>query len=242
MLEGLRLHLRERGYPVIEIIIEDDGDPDDPHHWLNQVLRTSPAALILDMKPALERGWALMRVLKENPGTQSTPVLFYSLLREENSGDEVGEAAGTHEELAGISGSVLALDYLTKPVSATDLAQALDRHGITTSPNGDEDRVAAAYRPSQVLQAAPPTLLVVDDEPDILAMHACFKCCLKPDSGRATGVALKPWRSLIPISCCSIWMMPWELNYQRYATYPDLCDIPVMCSQPKLSPMMRLRI
>lgn len=233
--ESLRLHLRERGYPVIEIIIEDDGDPDDPHHWLNQVLRTSPAALILDMKPALERGWALMRVLKENPGTQSTPVLFYSLLREENSGDEVGEAAGTHEELAGISGSVLALDYLTKPVSATDLAQALDRHGITTSPNGDEDRVAAAYRPSQVLQAAPPTLLVVDDEPDILAMHAWLLQSQLPGSQilqasngrRALELMAQSHPDLVLLDL----MMP-ELNGFEVISAmqhdPDLCDIPVI--------------
>jgi signal transduction histidine kinase/AraC-like DNA-binding protein len=51
-------------------------------------------------------------------------------------------------------GSALELDYLAKPVGTRDLARALARHGL--EPGGEEER----------------TVLVVDDEPGVLDVHA----------------------------------------------------------------------
>ncbi len=68
-----------------------------PEAWLKEVLLCAPSAVILGMGPASEHGWAMLKVLKENPATQSIPVLFYALLQSDRGG------------------SMLALDYLTKP-------------------------------------------------------------------------------------------------------------------------------
>jgi signal transduction histidine kinase/DNA-binding response OmpR family regulator len=51
------------------------------------------------------------------------------------------------------SGALLEMDYLTKPVGTAELAQALQRQGLVT-------------------QEEAKTILVVDDEPGILEMHA----------------------------------------------------------------------
>ena len=87
--------------------------------------------------PVAERGWELMELLKNNPATQDIPVIFYSFLQEQSSG------------------SMLALDYLTKPVVGEALNGALERFGLSASgSNGDC------------------TILLADDDPEILDMHA----------------------------------------------------------------------
>ncbi len=53
------------------------------------------------------------------------------------------------------SGSMLSLDYLVKPVAGSELGKALDRYGLTGSEAGDAC-----------------TVLIVDDDPDILDIHA----------------------------------------------------------------------
>ena len=108
----LSVYLEDHGYAVREIRVGHDEARDGLEGWLNEVLASVPSAVILGMKPASEHGWAVMKVLKENPETQSVPVLFYSLLQ----GDD--------------SGSMLALDYLTKPLSVADLVQVLERQGV----------------------------------------------------------------------------------------------------------------
>jgi YesN/AraC family two-component response regulator len=52
-------------------------------------------------------------------------------------------------------GSLLELDYLTKPIEITELTRALDQHWL----------MAGAIRPTR-------TILIVDDEPATLDMHA----------------------------------------------------------------------
>ena len=52
-------------------------------------------------------------------------------------------------------GSVLEFDYLTKPIELADLTRALDQHWLVP----DADHGAK-------------TILVVDDDPDTLEMHA----------------------------------------------------------------------
>jgi signal transduction histidine kinase/DNA-binding LacI/PurR family transcriptional regulator/AraC-like DNA-binding protein len=127
----LQEHLTREGFEVNAMSIDETPD------WLSMVLASPPGAVVLDFQPASERGWELIETLKGNPATQDVPVLFYSLFQEQGSG------------------SMLALDYSTKPMRTEALAQALRRHGLG---NGEcpENR----------------TILVVDDDPAILEMHA----------------------------------------------------------------------
>ncbi len=124
----LQEHLVREGFEVEMLCMDETAD------WLSQVLMAPPGAVVLDL-PASERGWEVVQALKENPDTQDVPVLLYTLLQD--------------------SGSTLALDYLTKPLGTTALAQALQRHGLVA---GDCQ--------------AETTILVVDDDPTILDMHA----------------------------------------------------------------------
>jgi AraC-like DNA-binding protein/nitrogen-specific signal transduction histidine kinase len=124
----LQEHLVREGFEVEMLCMDETAD------WLAQVLMSPPGAVVLDL-PASERGWEVVRTLKENPATQDVPVLLYTLLQD--------------------SGSALTLDYLTKPLGTAALAQALQRHGLS----------AGACQ-------AETTILVVDDDPAILEMHA----------------------------------------------------------------------
>jgi signal transduction histidine kinase/DNA-binding LacI/PurR family transcriptional regulator/AraC-like DNA-binding protein len=126
----IREHLIQQGFQIEMISIPETPD------WLAKVLADPPGAVVLDM-PASERGWELVEILKGNPATQDIPVIFYSPLQEQGNS------------------SMLALDYLTKPVAASSLGQALQRYGIS---GGDCDDAR--------------TVLVVDDDPGILDMHA----------------------------------------------------------------------
>ena len=137
--ERLRRHLARRGYQVdVMAVAAGDG-------WLGRVLAAPPGAIVLDIEPAAERGWELIRALKENPATQDVPVLFYSLA----AGDE--------------RGSLLALDYLSKPLGAEALAQVLERQGV--SPDGARQ---------------PPAILLVDDDPCILDLNTRTVCARLP--------------------------------------------------------------
>src|SRR6185436_8202020 len=86
---------------------------------------------------ASERGWEILKTLKDNPATRDIPVLFYSLLE------------------AGNAGSWLEVDYLMKPVAAAELEQALARQGL-----------------SEAGSPGKKTVLIVDDDPGILEVHA----------------------------------------------------------------------
>jgi CheY-like chemotaxis protein len=109
---------------------------DDTPDWLARVLATPAGAVILDV-PVSERGWELMGILKNNPGTQDIPVIYYSVLQEQSSG------------------SILSFDYLSKPVPVPVLNQVLEKYGLEGGECSD-----------------PRTVLVVDDDPGILEMHA----------------------------------------------------------------------
>ena len=126
----LREHLVTEGFQV-EILGIDESP-----NWLSNVLADPPGAVVLDI-PVAERGWGLMELLKNNPSTQDIPVIFYSFLQEQHSG------------------SMLALDYLTKPVAGDALSDALERFGLSS--NGAKENC---------------TLLLADDDPEILDMHA----------------------------------------------------------------------
>jgi AraC-like DNA-binding protein len=199
----LSSYLEERGYAVQVIRIEHGESLDDPQSWLRQVLEHTPSAVILGMKPATEQGWAMMRVLKDNPETSQTPVLFYSLLQDTDSG------------------SMLALDYLTKPASAAGLVEMLARQGVLAS-QGTGMPTAA-------------TILVVDDEPEMLATHTwllqshCADCrILQAGNGRE---ALEVMAQARPDLVLLDLMMPEMSGFEvisHMQVHPDLCNIPIV--------------
>jgi len=201
---NLGVYLSDRGYIVEEIPITDARSPDDPEHWLNQVLLNLPGAVILDAEPAKEYGWTLMRLLKENPETQNVPVLFYSLLQEDGSG------------------SMLALDYLVKPVSVDDLTQVLDRQGMICDGAGSD-------------ACSVPTILVVDDEPGIVATHTWLiqsqlphARVMQANNGRQ---ALSQMAQTRPDLVLLDLMMPEMDGFEvlvKMHQHPDLCNIPVV--------------
>lgn len=122
--------LSRQGFNVEEMALERQVDV------VENLLVSPPGAVVLDLAPAAEQGWEIMRELKQNPATQDIPVLFYSLLVDQDAG------------------AVVSMDYLTKPIGAEQLAQALRRHGLTGGTR-------------KTLQ----TVLIVDDEPGILDLH-----------------------------------------------------------------------
>lgn len=123
-------HLTRDGFKVEALVVGETQD------WLPKVLASPPGAVVLDFRPASQQGWELMEALKQNPVTEDIPVLFYSLLQGRGSG------------------SMLAMDYLAKPLDTAALARALRRQGMVT--NQDAGRK---------------TILVVDDEPGVLDLH-----------------------------------------------------------------------
>ena len=143
--EQLKQHLQEQGFKV-EILLWDDKD-----QWLARVTHSSPEAIVLDVHETPERGWEAMRALKAHPATSEATVLFYVLDAEQNSG------------------AILELDYLTKPIGAPALAQALWRVGWA-----ENDAAAGAAIPNSK------TILIVDDDPGVLDMHAQIVRCQFP--------------------------------------------------------------
>jgi signal transduction histidine kinase/DNA-binding LacI/PurR family transcriptional regulator/DNA-binding response OmpR family regulator len=129
----LRDYLVRQG---LEVTVHQVNDDDEETDWLTWLLAGLPEAVVLDREVALERGWRILKALKENPETRHVPVLFYTLA------DEGG------------SGSMLEIDYLTKPMGTTELIKALECQGLPQDPQGEG------------------TILVADDVPAILEMHA----------------------------------------------------------------------
>lgn len=125
----LEQHLLEKGFEVEVVDITNQKD------WMDQVIAQPPGALVLDFQPAKERGWELMQLIKQNIETKDIPVIFYNLPESQ------------------ANGGILELDYLTKPIGRTDLAQVLNRLKIKS-----ENKLH--------------TILIVDDDPKVLDMHA----------------------------------------------------------------------
>lgn len=107
--EELVQSLADHGFVVQEMVSENNAD------FMENLVASPPGAVILDLAPASEQGWDIMKKLKEAPSTQDIPVLFYSLLADEDAG------------------SVVEIDLLSKPIGTDQLIQALKRHGLNTS-------------------------------------------------------------------------------------------------------------
>ena len=122
------------------------GDIQSEQAWLARLRQHHFSAVLMDTDVNPERGWALLKSIKENPATRDIPVLFYSLSLEENTG------------------ALLSLDTLTKPLTAHELDQALKFHGISDIQKGN-------------------SVLVADDEPTILEIHAQILQAAAPHLG-----------------------------------------------------------
>jgi DNA-binding response OmpR family regulator len=125
----LRQYLIHQGFAVQVLALDTTAN------WSPNQLAAPPGAVIVERGMASEQGWGILKLLRENPRTQHIPVLFYTL------------------EAAQASGSLLNLDYLTKPMHMAELARALERHGL----NPVEGQAKA--------------ILIVDDDPGVLDMH-----------------------------------------------------------------------
>lgn len=137
----LQQYLVQQGFAV-------DVQPLEEENLLStQFLDRQPGAVILEEGPALERGWSVIKSLRENPTTRDVPVLIYSL-------DEAQD-----------SGSVFELNYITKPLSHAELIKALERQVI--------DRQSKKNAP---------TILIVDDEPSTVNLHARMIAAWSPAS------------------------------------------------------------
>jgi DNA-binding response OmpR family regulator len=123
-------HLIDHGYHVVSLQIDEESS-----NWIAPLLHAGPGAVVLDASLAPRLGWEIIKALKEYPFTQDVPVLFFSLQEEK--------------------GSVLELDYLTKPLDLPELIRTLARQGLDVNSSA-EGR----------------TILIVDDETAILEMHA----------------------------------------------------------------------
>jgi signal transduction histidine kinase/DNA-binding LacI/PurR family transcriptional regulator/CheY-like chemotaxis protein len=123
-------HLADRGYHVVRLQVDEESS-----NWISPLLNAGPGAIVLDAGLAPRFGWEIIKALKENPLTQDVPVLFFSLQKK--------------------SGSILKLDYLTKPVDSPELIGVLTRQGLDVNSSADGR-----------------SILLVDDETAILEMHA----------------------------------------------------------------------
>lgn len=113
--------------------------------WLEKVAALSPGVVVADVGLAAGQGWQIMSALRNNPATREIPFLLYS---------QAGDGAMTLE-----------LNHLFKPLSYDDLTRALDRY---LTPPAD----TVAERSATEAQGDVRTILVVDDDPDTVEMHA----------------------------------------------------------------------
>ncbi len=129
--EPIQARLLRAGFSVEQQSVDEVPD------WLSRLLISPPGAVVLDEPLAVKYGWELLKVFKGNPHTANIPVLFYSLDGEKENG------------------SMLALDYLMKPVGSGELLQALARQGWVNNEQGDAK-----------------TILIADDDTGMLEMNS----------------------------------------------------------------------
>ena len=127
--EKLSEELSRRGFTGHMLLINQGVD------WCAQLVQLLPDSIVLDVSSDSALGWDVLKEIKASQVLVKIPVLFFSSSQ--------------------INGSLLELDYLTKPIEITELTRALDQHWLLTD----------TTHPTR-------TVLVVDDEPNTLEMHA----------------------------------------------------------------------
>jgi DNA-binding response OmpR family regulator len=128
-VEPLCDHLNKRGFDVQIALIQREFD------WRSQLGVQPPETMILDVSTDPALGWQVLKEIKGSQTLSGIPVMFFS---------------GSQSE-----GSLLELDYLTKPIEISELTKALDQHWLFTNTNRTTCNI-----------------LVVDDDADTLDMHA----------------------------------------------------------------------
>ncbi len=118
--------------------------PPDPR-WVERATALSPGAVVADAALVAGQGWQIMSALRNNPATRDIPLLVFS---------QAGDGA-----------IALELNHLFKPLSYDDLTHALDRYLPPLSREVTDQRTAEAPADTH-------TVLVVDDDPDTVEMHA----------------------------------------------------------------------
>ena len=116
-----------------------------------------------------------MKTLKEHPATQDIPVLFFSLLADQDSG------------------SVIEMEYLSKPVDTTELVKTLERHGLGKL-NIKHGKDSTGKK-----------IMLIDDEPGILELHTRMVKSQLPDcqiiTARDGREGLPSCATSLPTSC-----------------------------------------
>ncbi len=130
--EQLRSYLADQGFQVEIHTVDQCSD------WFAWLKPNYPDKVVMDLGLTSERGWEILKVLKENPTTREIPVVFFSLETGQNSG------------------AFLDLNILTKPINTAELAEELVAQGLVNDENNGS-------------QAG--SILIVDDDPDILELH-----------------------------------------------------------------------
>jgi signal transduction histidine kinase/AraC-like DNA-binding protein/ABC-type sugar transport system substrate-binding protein len=102
-VEGDRLknHLVRQGYQVGIYVLKNNED------WLSLITKMMPDKIVLDLGFTSERGWDILKSIKENPTTSAIPILFYNIDSNKDTG------------------SFLDLNIMRKPLGMNDLADAL---------------------------------------------------------------------------------------------------------------------
>lgn len=133
----LKKYLVEQGH-LVELHLLGEGN-----EWLSWLLACDPDVVVMDLGMTSERGWEVLKTMKENPATNEIPVLFYMLSKDEKSG------------------ALLDVDYLTKPVKSSALAESLLIHQMSDRSRGNNSE---------------PLILVVDDDPGTVELHTRMVC------------------------------------------------------------------
>ena len=95
-------YLNDHGYHVYALT--------NPTKAVETASRIQPYAITLDIMMPERDGWQVLEALKSNPNTQNIPVIFCSILEEQDKGFSLG-----------------ATDYLMKPILEDDLIGAIER-------------------------------------------------------------------------------------------------------------------
>jgi signal transduction histidine kinase/DNA-binding LacI/PurR family transcriptional regulator/AraC-like DNA-binding protein/response regulator of citrate/malate metabolism len=115
---------------------------DELEDRLQRIVAFPPDMILLDEGVTADRGWELLKLLKGNPATADTTVLFFSFGEGPSGGDT--------------RGNLLDIDYMTKPMGSAALAEALARRGLLPHQTTESEK----------------SILIVDDDPGMLMMHA----------------------------------------------------------------------
>jgi len=128
-VEPLCDHLHKRGFDVQVAFIQREFD------WRSQLGNQLPETIIFDVSTDPALGWQVLKEIKSSQTLSGIPVMFFSASQ--------------------YAGSILELDYLTKPIEISELTKALDQHWL----------IAETHRTTR-------NILVVDDDTNTLDMHA----------------------------------------------------------------------